>query len=90
VFNPEVIKWGDKKRVTFVKAQRDIKRPWAEVQAEWAVQVNHAGRNSSQSLILKFCESHRLSGTVWKLSRVWAGRRKTQGIETDECFLACH
>ena len=80
-FNPEVIKSG-KKGVMFVKAQRHIKGP-----GQNGSTASPAGWNSSRSLILKFCESHTLSGTVWKLSGVWAGRRKAQSLEKEECFF---
>lgn len=52
-----------------------------------AAQVNPAGCNSLRSLILKFCGSQRLSGMVWKLSGVWAGRRKTWSMENEKLLF---
>lgn len=75
-FNPEVIKREKRSRVCENPEthQKALGRGWHSK----AAQVKLTGCNSSHSLILKFCESQRLSGMVCKLSGVRVGRRKTQ------------
>lgn len=78
-FNPEVIKREKWSRVC--ENPETYQRALGRGRRSKAAQVKLAGCDSSHSLILKFCESQRLPGTVCKLSGVWAGRRKTPSVE---------
>ena len=75
VFYPEVIK--REKRSCVCANPQTHQKALGRGRHGKATQVKLIGCNSSQSLILKFCESHSLPGTVCKLSGVWAWRRKT-------------
>ena len=75
VFYPEVIK--REKRSCVCANPETHQKALGRGQRSKATQVKLTGCNSSQSLILKFCESQSLPGTVCKLGGVWAGRRKT-------------
>lgn len=86
MFYPEVIK--REKRSCVCANPQTHQKALGTGRLGKATQVKLTGCDSSQSLILEFCESHSLPGTVCKLSGVWVGRRKTlSGGEKKKLFF---
>lgn len=74
-----------------VKAQRNIKGPGTGGAKGPGTGGAEGGTRNHRvclplPLILKFSESSRLPGTVWKLRGAWRGRRKTGRMKKEECF----